>query len=86
MLKIELTLKSQKSSLDALTLKEKIDMEILDKLINSDLLKKTFHNPHSAKFYCNERDQLLDYRNLIKDGKKVWFERQKIRKPRFLCV
>jgi hypothetical protein len=68
MLKIELTLKSQKSSLDALTLKEKIDIEILDKLINSDLLKKTFHNPHSAKFYCNERDQLLDYRNLIKDG------------------
>ena len=68
MLKIELTLKSQKSSLDALTLKENIDVEKLDKLINSDLLKKTFHNAHSAKFYCNERDQLLDYKSLIKDG------------------
>jgi hypothetical protein len=68
MSKIELSLKVQKSCLDGLVLKEKINIEILDKLLNSDLLKKTFHNPHSSIYYCNEKDQLRDYKNLIKEG------------------
>ena len=42
-----LTLKFQSSILDGITLKENIDVNILDKLINSSLLKCSFNNPMS---------------------------------------
>jgi hypothetical protein len=65
---LELKLNFEKSILDNLILREKIDTDILDKLINSDLLKKTFNNPFSQLYNCNEKDQLMNYRNLINDG------------------
>lgn len=63
-----LTLTAQESKLDKLTLYEPIDMKILDKLINSDLLKITFNNPLCAG-YENEKQYLLCYKKLIKNGK-----------------
>ena len=69
MLKNLLTLTVHESILDNLTLKEPINTDILIKLINSDLLKKSFKNPLVEFFYCNEKDQLEDYKNLIKDDK-----------------
>ena len=56
------------SKLDKLTLYEPIDIKILDKLINSDLLKVEFHNP-LCKGYENEKQLLLSYKKLIKNGK-----------------
>ena len=72
---LELTFKS--SVLDGITLKEKIDIDLLDKLINSNLLKETFNNPMS-KIYKTEKHQLQKYRDLITDGyANVKYERVK---------
>jgi hypothetical protein len=65
--KNSLTLISQESKLDKLTLYEPIDMKILNKLISSDLLKITFNNPLCAG-YENEKQYLLCYKKLIKNG------------------
>ncbi len=51
---------------------EDIDIKILDKLLNSDLLLKTFSDKMRTKLYDNEKTQLLLYRkNYNKDLKKV---------------
>ncbi len=65
-----LTLVPVESRLNNLTLYEPIDVHILDKLINSDLLKVTFHSPLCAG-YENEKQYLLCYKKLIKQGKAV---------------
>ena len=46
-----LTITPTESKLNNLTLYEPIDVQILNKLINSDLLKVTFHNPLCAGYY-----------------------------------
>ena len=51
-----------------LILIEPIDINILNKLINSDLLKIVFHNP-LCKGYENEKQYLLCYKKLVKKGK-----------------
>jgi len=71
-----LKLTATTNKLSELTLYEPIDISILDKLINSDLLKDSFHNPTANMLYSNERDQLIKYRNLITLGKaKVIYKR-----------
>lgn len=52
-----------------ITCYEDIDIKVLDKLLNSDLLQQTFSDKYRKKFYDNEKSQLLAYRKLIKDGK-----------------
>jgi hypothetical protein len=67
--KITLTLESQSCEIDNLILYEPIDLEILDKLLKSDLLKKNFHNPIcNIKFEGGEFEQLTNYKKLIKNG------------------
>jgi hypothetical protein len=51
-----------------ITLKEPVDMAILDKLISSSLLKTSFHNPWAAAHFSSERKQLREYRKLVKGG------------------
>jgi len=71
---------SQKSVLDGLTLYEPVDIAILDKLISSDLLLETFHNPQAQVFNTNEKEQLLKYRKLIKDNRAaVTYKKSKIK-------
>ena len=65
-----LTLVPVDSKLNNLTLYEPVDVKILDKLINSDLLKVTFNNPLCAG-YENEKQYLCCYKKLIKQGKAV---------------
>lgn len=65
---ISLKLKFQKSKLNKLVLKEPIDINILNKLINSSLLKTNFNNKYSGALYENEKKQLIEYRKLVKDG------------------
>ena len=67
---INLKINSVESKIDKLTLYEPIDVTILNKLINSDLLKTVFHNP-LCKGYENEKQYLLCYKKLVKNGKAV---------------
>ncbi len=55
------------SIFNGLVLREKVDELALHKLINSDLLKEVC-NAISCKIYANEKEQLMSYRKLIKDG------------------
>jgi hypothetical protein len=55
---LELSFKT--SILDGIHLKEKIDIDLLDNLINSNPLKETFNNPMS-KIYKTEN---TNYRNI----------------------
>ena len=73
---ISLKLTPVSNSLNDLTLYEPISEEILNKLINSDLLKDSFHNPTANFLYSNEREQLLKYKSKISLGKaKVVYKR-----------
>jgi hypothetical protein len=64
--KLSLTIKPQKMTIDNIVCREKVDIEILNKLINSTLLKKEFNNPMcSTQFKKGEKEQLLKYKMLI---------------------
>ncbi len=61
-------LENKEHILNNLVCNEQIDTEVLDKLIRSDLLKKSFRSPFADHYYENERDQLLNYKDLVKNG------------------
>lgn len=63
-----ITLESQPCSLDGLVLHEPINTEVLNKLINSDLLKDSFRNPTATFIYSDEMAQLNAYKKIIKLG------------------
>lgn len=65
---LNLILETRDSILDGITLFEPVDESILDKLINSTLLKEVFNNKILGKIYTNEKTQLMKYRELVKDG------------------
>jgi len=70
-----LTLTKKDRIIDDLTLFETIDVDILDKLINSKLL---LTNEWKDFEYCNEREQLKAYRQNISNGlAKVKYNRVK---------
>jgi len=68
---LNLTLSQRPNVLDGITLYEPVDISVLDKLINSSLLKTTFNNPFCKKKYTNEYTQLTHYRSLIDRGRAV---------------
>ena len=69
MKKLSITAICKKSHLDGITCKEPIDMNILNKLISSDLLRENFHNPFAEYNNSNELEQLTKYKALIdKEG------------------
>ena len=68
---LNLTLSQRHNVLDGITLYEPVDISVLDKLINSSLLKTKFKNPFCQKKYTNEYTQLNHYRNLIDRGRAV---------------
>jgi phage/plasmid-associated DNA primase len=68
---LNLTIKPRETILDGIILNEPIDLSILDKLINSTLIKETFNNPICKKIYTSEKIQLEKYRELIIDGKAI---------------
>jgi len=53
------------SCLDNIVFDEIVDINVLDKLINSDLLRRDFHNPQAQHQWENERQQLIEYRKKI---------------------
>jgi|688.fasta_scaffold63464_5 phage/plasmid-associated DNA primase len=68
---LSLQMSPSENLLDGITLYEPIDENILEKLINSTLLKDNFNNPFSTRFFTTEKQQLLKYKALIKNGKAV---------------
>jgi len=69
--KFEFTLQPKKSVLDSIECNEPINIDYLDKLIHSDLLKLNFHNPFATMNYNNERQQLIAYRKLYDSKTKM---------------
>jgi hypothetical protein len=75
---LSLIVESKNSSLDKLILYETINVKLLKKLISSSLLKQTFNNPFSNICFDNEKEQLIKYLALIKNGKaKIQYKRPK---------
>jgi P4 family phage/plasmid primase-like protien len=74
----ELKLTFKPSILENIELKENIDVNVLDKLINSTLLKESFNNP-MAKFYKTEKNQLIKYRNLLQDDGFVHVKYERVK-------
>ena len=63
---LSLKMSPSNNCLDGITLYEPIDENILEKLINSTLLKDNFNNPYSSRFFSTEKQQLLKYKSIIK--------------------
>jgi hypothetical protein len=63
----KLKLDNRISKLDNIILNEPIDVSILNKLINSDLLQ-VINNPMNQKYYDNEKEQLIKYNDIINNG------------------
>ncbi len=63
-----LTIKPRGTILEGIQLNETVDINLLNKLINSSLLKETVNNP-LAQIYNNEKKQLEKYKELIENGK-----------------
>jgi hypothetical protein len=66
---LALTIYHQENILNGVVMYEPCDVVVLDKLINSKLLKTTFNNKTSTHHYENEKTQLEEYRKLFHDGK-----------------
>ena len=71
MAKFEITLKAQKSVLNSIECYEPINIDYLNKLIHSNLLKLNFNNPFAAARWCNEREQLIAYAKLYNEKTKM---------------
>ena len=67
--KLSFKVEPKTSILDNITLYEKVDKVVLEKLINSCLLKTTFNNVFAGKIYQNEKQQLMEYMKSMKYGK-----------------
>lgn len=64
--------------LNGITLYETVDLQVLEKLINSSLLKKTFNNQICKVWYDNEKQQLEKYRDkMIGDRAKIQYNKSK---------
>ena len=66
---LALTIYPQENTLNGVIMYEPCDAVVLDKLINSKLLKMTFNNKTATHHYENEKTQLEEYRKLFQEGK-----------------
>jgi len=74
-----LKLQPYKSILDGIKLYENININKLDLLINSNLLKSEFKHKHMISLYNNEMKQLLKYKEKFKDNYiEVLYNKSKI--------
>jgi hypothetical protein len=75
--KLSITIEPTKSVFNRLVCNEPVDINLLNKLINSDLLKETCHGPN-ALIYESERELLIKYSALVKDGyAKILYSKEK---------
>lgn len=66
------------NTLNGITLYETVDLQVLEKLINSDLLKKTFNNKICKVWHENEKQQLEKYRDKMEGSRaKIQYNKSK---------
>ena len=65
------------TTISNITTKETVDMQMLNKLISSDLLKETFNNKYQAKIFKNELKQLMEYKKMIGPDGFIYFDMKK---------
>ena len=71
---MELKLEERTTILDGIVQYEPINVSLLDKCINSTLIKENYHDDH---FYSTEKVQLEKYRDLVHhDLAKVLYKRK----------
>lgn len=82
MTKFEFTIQPQNCILNNIECYEPINIDYLDKLLHSDLLKSTFHNPFASTKWSNERKQLIAYKKLYDSKTKMCAVKyEKVKKP-----
>ena len=60
-----------------ITTKETVNIQVLNKLISSDLLKETFNNKYQAKIFKNELKQLMEYKKMINSDGFIYIDMKK---------
>ena len=69
---------ARNNTINGLTLYETVDLQVLEKLINSNLLKKTFNNKICQVWHENERQQLEKYRDKMEGSRaKIQYNKSK---------
>jgi hypothetical protein len=63
--------------ISSITTKETVDVQMLNKLISSDLLKETFNNKYQSKIFKNELKQLMEYKKMIGNDGFVYIDMKK---------
>lgn len=81
--KFEFTIQAQNSILNNIECYEPINIDYLNKLLHSDLLKSTFHNPFAGTKWSNERQQLIGYKKLYDEKTKMCkVKYEKVKQPK----
>lgn len=76
---LTLTITPQVNVLDSIVLYEPCDVQILDKLIHSTLLRVNFNNKMAGVIYENEKQQLIKYKENFSQGRaRVLYQRQQV--------
>ena len=60
-----------------ITTKETVDIQMLNKLISSDLLRETFNNKYQAKIFKNKLKQLMEFKKMIGPDGFTYIDMQK---------
>ena len=60
--------------ISSITTKETVDVQMLNKLISSDLLKETFNSKYQEKIYKNQLKQLMEYKKMIRDDGFIYID------------
>jgi len=65
------------TTISNITTKETVNIQMLNKLISSDLLKETFNNKYQAKIFKNELKQLMEYKKMIGPDGFIYIDMKK---------
>jgi len=65
------------TQISSITTKETVDIQMLNKLISSDLLKETFNNKYQGMIFKNELKQLMEYKKMIGSDGFIYIDMKK---------
>ena len=65
------------TQISSITTKETVDIQMLNKLISSDLLKETFNNKYQGMIFKNELKQLMEYKKMIGPDGFIYIDMKK---------
>jgi len=65
------------TAISNITTKEMVDVQMLNKLISSDLLRETFNNKYLSKIFKNELKQIMEYKKMINSDGFIYIDMKK---------